>query len=62
VRTPAEDGVSSGVARGESIEEIRPWREVGWIFRDGDAYAIERQGERLRSRPARISHTREEKA
>jgi hypothetical protein len=30
----------------EAIPEIRPWCEVGWIFRDGDARAIERQDDR----------------
>jgi hypothetical protein len=44
----------------ESIREIRPWREMGWIFRDGDALAIERQGERTRARSARVSPLREE--
>jgi hypothetical protein len=34
----------------ESLPELAPWRQVGWIFRDGDSIAIERQGERLRSR------------
>jgi hypothetical protein len=40
----------------ETIPELRPWREVGWIFRDGDVLAIERQGDRTRVRstaPAR---------
>ena len=44
----------------ESIRDIRPWREVGWIFRDGTALAIERQGDRIRSRSARVSHLREQ--
>jgi hypothetical protein len=44
----------------EGIPEIRPWREVGWIFQDGDALAIERQGELTRARTARISHLRDE--
>ena len=30
----------------EPIPEMRPWREAGWIFRDGDAQAIARQGNR----------------
>ena len=34
----------------ESLPELAPWRQVGWFFRDGDSIAIERQGERLRSR------------
>jgi hypothetical protein len=58
--TPADEvTVATGVQR-ETIPEIRPWREVGWIFRDGDAYAIERQGERTRTRSARVSHERDE--
>jgi hypothetical protein len=35
---------------GEAIPEIRPWRQVGWIFNDGDALAIERQGDRATKR------------
>jgi hypothetical protein len=41
----------SHVERTEPIPEMRPGREVGWIFRDGDAHAIERQGSR--TTPAR---------
>jgi hypothetical protein len=26
------------------LPDLNPWREVGWIFRDGDCIAIERQG------------------
>ena len=45
---------------GEPIREIKPWREVSWIFRDGNALVIERQGDRTRTRSARFSHLREE--
>jgi hypothetical protein len=45
---------------GEAIPEIRPWREAGWIFRDGDALAIERQDDRIRTRSARVSHRDDE--
>ena len=38
-----------GDAGGE-LPELAPWRQVGWIFRDGDSIAIERQGEELRTR------------
>jgi hypothetical protein len=38
----------------ESIPEMRPWRVVGWIFRDGDVLAIERQGDRTRVRSAPV--------
>jgi hypothetical protein len=44
----------------EPIPEMRPWREVGWIFRDGDALAIERQGTRTRVRSAAVQHRRGE--
>jgi hypothetical protein len=27
----------------ETLPELNPWREVGWIFRDGACIAIERQ-------------------
>jgi hypothetical protein len=39
-------------SRVEAIPELRPWREVGWIFRDGDVLAIERRGDRTRVRSA----------
>jgi hypothetical protein len=44
----------------EAIREMHPWREVGWIFRDGDALAIERQGTRTRVRTAAVQHLRAE--
>jgi hypothetical protein len=44
----------------ESLRAIRPWRGVGWIFKDGDALAIDRQGERIRARAASFSHQRDE--
>ena len=34
----------------EALPDLNPWREVGWIFRDGECVAIERQGQVLRSR------------
>jgi hypothetical protein len=30
--------------------ELNPWREVGWIFKDGEAVAIERLGDESRVR------------
>jgi hypothetical protein len=39
----ADDGV-------RTLPELAPWRQVGWIFRDGDSIAIERQGDELRTR------------
>jgi hypothetical protein len=58
--TRIEEAVAHGPEHSEAIPEIRPWREVGWIFRDGGAMAIERQGDRIRARSARFSHLREE--
>jgi hypothetical protein len=26
------------------LPDLNPWRQVGWIFRDGDCVAIERDG------------------
>ena len=60
MRTRFDEGTAQRTEHGEAIGETRPWREVGWIFRDGDAVAIERQGERTRVRSARISHLRDE--
>ena len=44
----------------KSMPEMRPWREVGWIFRDGDALAIERRGDNTRVRTASVCHLRDE--
>ena len=33
----------------EQLPELNPWREAGWIFRDGACVAIERQGAESRS-------------
>ncbi len=40
----------SAVKTAESLPELKPWREVGWIFRDGDCIAIERKGDETRTR------------
>ena len=37
-------------ATAEALPELNPWREVGWIFRDGDCIVIERQGQETRAR------------
>ncbi|HEY1444557.1 MAG TPA: hypothetical protein VGF51_06640 [Acidimicrobiales bacterium] len=37
-------------AEREALPELKPWREVGWIFRDGGCVAIERRGEVTRAR------------
>jgi len=50
----------AGAEQADVIPEIRPWREAGWIFKDGDALAIERQGDRTRHRAARAPEPRQE--
>jgi hypothetical protein len=34
----------------EALPDLKPWREAGWIFRDGGCVAIERQGDVTRAR------------
>jgi hypothetical protein len=43
-----QQGVATATA--EALPELKPWREVGWIFRDGGCIAIERQGDKTRAR------------
>jgi hypothetical protein len=40
-----------GIATRSELPELKPWREVGWIFRDGGCIAIERKGDVTRARP-----------
>jgi hypothetical protein len=49
-----------GSEREAPVPELRPWCEVGWIFKNGDAVAVERQGEPLRSRPPQERRDRSE--
>ena len=30
-----------------ALPDLKPWSQAGWIFRDGDCVAIERQGDEL---------------
>lgn len=49
-RTEAtERGVATAMTA-EALRDLKPWREVGWIFRDGGCIAIERQGDETRAR------------
>ena len=46
-----EETEQGGTARlAEPLPDLNPWREVGWIFRDGGCIAIERLGDETRSR------------
>ena len=55
-----DEAAVHGPEHSEAIPEMCPWREVGWIFREGDALAIERQGDHVRTRSAGFSHLSEE--
>lgn len=37
-------------AKREPLPDLKPWREVGWIFRDGGCVAIERRDDMTRVR------------
>jgi hypothetical protein len=56
VVAPAEEGSE----REAPVPELRPWCEVGWIFKNGDAVAVERQGEPLRARASQERRERGE--
>jgi hypothetical protein len=45
-----EDQAHSESASAEedaALPDLKPWSQAGWIFRDGDCVAIERQGAEL---------------
>jgi hypothetical protein len=41
---------ASEAERAEVLPDLKPWREVGWIFRDGQVVAIERKDDATRVR------------
>jgi hypothetical protein len=53
-------GLEEGPEGAEASLDRAVWREVGWIFRDGGAIAVERHGDSIRLRPARITHLSDE--
>ncbi len=57
--TRADQVKKRSTEQAEAIPEIRPWCEAGWIFRDGEARAIERQDDHTRARPARVHDQRD---
>ena len=59
LRIRLDEITPSSRQRAERIPELRSWREVGWIFRDGDTLAIERQGQKTRTRLVSLSHLSE---
>ena len=47
-RERTNDATATAIA--DEVPELNPWREIGWIFRDGHCIAIERQGDETRAR------------
>ena len=50
MRSTEDSKHREGAATVEALPDLNPWREVGWIFRDGGCIAIERLGDEIRSR------------
>jgi hypothetical protein len=50
IGTHGEEREAGTEAARTTLPELTPWREVGWIFRDGSCVAIERRGDETRSR------------
>jgi hypothetical protein len=46
--------VASDTRLAESIPEFKPWRELGWIFKDGGAVVIKRLGSDVRIKKVAI--------
>ncbi|HEX4434976.1 MAG TPA: hypothetical protein VH012_09095 [Acidimicrobiales bacterium] len=46
----AADTASDDTEADGALTEFAPWRQAGWIFRDGDSIALERRGDVLRTR------------
>jgi hypothetical protein len=38
------------IKRNKPLPVLAPWREVGWIFKDGEAIAVERHEYETRTR------------
>jgi hypothetical protein len=41
-------GVASDPRLARPIPEFKPWREFGWVFKDGNAVVIDRKGSDVR--------------
>ena len=50
MRRTDQSGQGGTTASAEVLPDLKPWRQVGWIFRDGACIAVERHGEEIRSR------------
>jgi hypothetical protein len=43
-------GVASDSRLSDPIPEFKPWRELGWVFKDGEAVVNDRKGSDARLR------------
>jgi hypothetical protein len=50
VSTHRHSTVARTAERADALPDLKPWREVGWIFKDGEVVAIERQDDETRVR------------
>jgi hypothetical protein len=50
METRLVEKVRARTAKYAALPDLLPWREVGWIFRDGESIVIERQGDETRVR------------
>ncbi len=46
--------ISQRGGRRDSQADVRVWREVGWIFSNGETFTIERRGDQTRVREGLI--------
>ena len=46
--------ISQRGGRGDRQADVRSWREVGWIFTNGETLTIERRGDQTRVREGLI--------
>jgi hypothetical protein len=44
------DTTTGATTTAKPLPELVPWRVVGWMFRDGECVAIERQADQAASR------------
>ena len=50
-----EKGEANRTNPDEALPVLNPWREVGWIFKDGEAVAVERHEYETRTRTRKVS-------
>jgi hypothetical protein len=51
----SDKGEANRDQSGKSLPVLNPWREVGWIFKDGEAVAVERHEYETRTRTRKVA-------